>query len=499
MLPDETFNRHRLSIKEFFANEGKEHMDNFSCKRASKARTKLSNLSSEQFLELSTDVNEELHRRRGDYGKKSMLSTRDTFFKKRNQAREKLAFLSKDKFADLLTDIMFEIENRSKNYQHDQNNSNNNNNNAKDVIQKVVVVPTKATIDWSSEDEDAEIGDDTFTPNFESNTTVERAQEQPSIALTEEMGYDGDDTRVGNENSVEIEQLMEENRFLKKQLAAQNVATSGKVPLIHLKMDQCRQYNYDGGRIPFDLVKRLHITIQEFFHNMQPAHGGSTGEKLFLYLSKMTKTVSDIVLLVDVPEFKGEVALLKSSLSNVITATRYFVLYEDFIPPIAVHAALNDLLFTLCDLIKVSGTRIDPEYQSSDISLRSVQSVTSDQEEKEQPSPVKPLKIAGKLRSSNSQSTASITSSSSNLKSIPSKSLLHDLMETNPVTTPTKTTAPHGANLQDPFTPNNNSTIPHSAKSIGALKMLTGQHRKPSITEHGFMNKLKHFGSTKKN
>lgn len=79
-----------------------------------KARQKLLKLSKLHFLELSTDVYDELCRRMssGNPDTPSALETRDDIHPKRNHARQKLALLSKSRFNDLATDILLEIERR---------------------------------------------------------------------------------------------------------------------------------------------------------------------------------------------------------------------------------------------------------------------------------------------------------------------------------------------------------------------------------------------------
>ncbi|KXJ96160.1 hypothetical protein Micbo1qcDRAFT_172430 [Microdochium bolleyi] len=87
-----------------------------------KARDKLLRLSSVQFLELSTDVFDELMRRQA-YGRRppnapptqgppQSLLPEETFHPKRNQARQKLSTLGPPRFRDLATDVFCELERR---------------------------------------------------------------------------------------------------------------------------------------------------------------------------------------------------------------------------------------------------------------------------------------------------------------------------------------------------------------------------------------------------
>ncbi|KAJ3115385.1 component of the polarisome [Nowakowskiella sp. JEL0407] len=76
------------------------------------AKDKLSKLSSAQFLELSTDVYDELLRRVTDICNPPFLPLDVNFHPKRNQARQKLATLPLNRFKDLAIDVYWEIERR---------------------------------------------------------------------------------------------------------------------------------------------------------------------------------------------------------------------------------------------------------------------------------------------------------------------------------------------------------------------------------------------------
>lgn len=86
-----------------------------------KARDKLLRLSSVQFLELSTDVFDELMRRQslgrrpsgpGSQPPPPYLMPESNFHPKRNQARQKLSSLGPPRFRDLATDVYCELERR---------------------------------------------------------------------------------------------------------------------------------------------------------------------------------------------------------------------------------------------------------------------------------------------------------------------------------------------------------------------------------------------------
>ena len=95
--------------------------------RPNKARDKLLRLSPVQFHELSTDVFDELQRRKasapsppGQHPPRSIpqyLLPRNDFHEKRNQARQKLSSLQDVRFRDLSTDVFCELERRFPHFQ----------------------------------------------------------------------------------------------------------------------------------------------------------------------------------------------------------------------------------------------------------------------------------------------------------------------------------------------------------------------------------------------
>ena len=113
---------HYFALKRFLAATSK---DGRAQPPPNKARDKLLRLSSVQFLELSTDVFDELLRRQAaeafrrgppnaspSAGPPGYLLPEDTFHPKRNQARQKLSTLGPPRFRDLATDVFCELERR---------------------------------------------------------------------------------------------------------------------------------------------------------------------------------------------------------------------------------------------------------------------------------------------------------------------------------------------------------------------------------------------------
>ena len=109
---------HYISLKRFLSATSR---DGNPKPPPNKARDKLQRLTSVQFLELSTDVFDELKRREATRrpsnappgtGPPEYLLPEENFHPKRNQARQKLSSLGPPRFRDLATDVFCELERR---------------------------------------------------------------------------------------------------------------------------------------------------------------------------------------------------------------------------------------------------------------------------------------------------------------------------------------------------------------------------------------------------
>ncbi|GAP85343.1 putative cell polarity [Rosellinia necatrix] len=109
---------HYVALRRYLAATSKDGRAN---PPPNKARDKLLRLSSVQFLELSTDVFDELMRRQiqrpppgapPNAGPPPYLQPEANFHPKRNQARQKLSTLGSPRFRDLATDVFCELERR---------------------------------------------------------------------------------------------------------------------------------------------------------------------------------------------------------------------------------------------------------------------------------------------------------------------------------------------------------------------------------------------------
>ncbi len=110
---------HYISLKRYLSGTSR---DGNPKPPPNKARDKLQRLTGVQFLELSTDVYDELKRREQasrrppnappGSGPPDYLLPEENFHPKRNQARQKLSSLGSPRFRDLATDVFCELERR---------------------------------------------------------------------------------------------------------------------------------------------------------------------------------------------------------------------------------------------------------------------------------------------------------------------------------------------------------------------------------------------------
>ena len=111
---EDALQRHYYALKEYLASSLHDASGNM---KPNRARDKLLRLSVTQFMELSTDVFDELIRREDERLQRvrnvpRSLPPKQNFHPKRNQARQKLSTLPIERFRQLATDVYYELERR---------------------------------------------------------------------------------------------------------------------------------------------------------------------------------------------------------------------------------------------------------------------------------------------------------------------------------------------------------------------------------------------------
>lgn len=124
-----------------------------------------------------------------------------------------------------------------------------------------------------------------------------------------------------------------------------------ELEMLALDKESVTRFAAQDGSIPFESVQEFHRYIQKLFTDLQ-IDVDDIGHTLFEDLARLSHTVAQLFILVDVPEYKEEVILLKASLSHTITSIRYFAVYGALLPRITVQAAISELAFAFCNLVK---------------------------------------------------------------------------------------------------------------------------------------------------
>ena len=111
---EDALQRHYVALKSYLASSLQDDQGNM---KPNRARDKLLRLSVTQFMELSTDVFDELIRREDERLQRVQnvprsLPPKQNFHPKRNQARQKLSTLPIERFRQLATDVFYELERR---------------------------------------------------------------------------------------------------------------------------------------------------------------------------------------------------------------------------------------------------------------------------------------------------------------------------------------------------------------------------------------------------
>lgn len=111
---EDALQKHYGALRHYLAESLQDEKGNM---KPNRARDKLLRLSVTQFMELSTDVYDELIRREDERTQRvenvpRFLLPKHNFHPKRNQARQKLSTLPTERFRQLATDVFYELERR---------------------------------------------------------------------------------------------------------------------------------------------------------------------------------------------------------------------------------------------------------------------------------------------------------------------------------------------------------------------------------------------------
>lgn len=184
--------------------------------------------------------------------------------------------------------------------------------------------------------------------------------------------------------SSQVSSLSIENEKLKQQIS--ELELKAKRSDINKTADQARnvegfqnkylldpqsisKYISEDGSIPFELIKEIYERISLLSVRIQ-SERNDNGKNLFEVLAHVSDAIHRILILVDVPQFKDEVILLKASFSHAVTAVRYHAVYHPMLPKITVQAAISELAFAICNLVGSSKIKLEePDDQVTKLDL----------------------------------------------------------------------------------------------------------------------------------
>lgn len=206
------------------------------------------------------------------------------------------------------------------------------------------------------------------TGNFSSNETFQKELTSLSSQVS----------ALSIENEKLKQQLSEMELKAKRVMLIKPESTGSEVDINLLEdlqtkypLDQASVSKYitDEGSIPFASIKHVHSFITLLFANLQQEKE-DIGKDLFENLSRLSDSISQVLVLVDIPDFKDEVILLRASLSHLITAIRYYSIYNSLLPKITVQAAIAELAFAVCNLIGSTKIKLDDPNNENLITKR---------------------------------------------------------------------------------------------------------------------------------
>ncbi|CCD24612.1 Spa2p NDAI_0D02980 [Naumovozyma dairenensis CBS 421] len=161
--------------------------------------------------------------------------------------------------------------------------------------------------------------------------------------------------------SIENENLKQNISELELKLKSQSSRSSSNdhTQINLLNEMAIEPFTSKDGYIPIDLINTLYSHINSFDISLKQNTSGqlNMGTQLFKELSKITNLISHIISTVELPQFNDQIVVLKASLSHMITSTRYYSIFGHLLPKITMYSAISEIIFALCNLIKIAKIR----------------------------------------------------------------------------------------------------------------------------------------------
>lgn len=309
-------------------------------------------------------------------------------------------------------------------------------------IQKSIIMPQKVSIDWSDDEEQNAVLSSVTQTNkdgVETNKLLQHSKVVPIKASIDWSDNEGEETPTKAEpqsimdsetptrfltenNDDKYESLKEENERLRQELLLSKMSKLEVSEYlsnlnVNIDMDQLKEFvDNNDGYIPINLIEKFQQTIHYFYQTISQPKSVTTKDSddntpldtdLFKTIFQISKIISEITLLVDIPVFREEIVLLKAAVSQAITSVRYYSIYGDLLPKLTIHAAISDVSFALCNLIRKTKIRNDTVSFAKNV-LNTVDNIPygnirqsnelSNSNDDDTSTPVKPLKITRTLQ-----------------------------------------------------------------------------------------------------
>lgn len=130
-----------------------------------------------------------------------------------------------------------------------------------------------------------------------------------------------------------------------------------------LRSAQIAKFVDPNGIVPLTLIVQLNQTITNFYKLIDSGTKDTT--QLFQHMAKVAGLVSLLLTPADLPDYKDQVILLKTSLSYAITTVRYYAIYGALLPKIVIQAAIGEISFAICNLISATKLQVTEEQRQA--------------------------------------------------------------------------------------------------------------------------------------
>lgn len=187
---------------------------------------------------------------------------------------------------------------------------------------------------------------------------------------------------------------------------------SHSLPTSVLSDDKLQAFVSTSGLVSIKLVSELHTLIECFILSLNDLKVDT--DLLFDRISRISLLGNQIANQGDNQNLNinENSVCLREAVSYALTATRYYAIYSDILPKIVLERSLGEICFTVCDLISVSklnenstsSRNVNPTPSPIPASLQKSRNISnSTQGDDDLNSAVRPLRMANKLRETQSQ------------------------------------------------------------------------------------------------